>query len=209
MEQHGCEGATPRFSWGGTASVCRYVYPPLSSLSSHSHHTMTSSHGTNISTQPSQLLRGTSQPSLTRFYRNPNLEDTIPSQLAWAWRPHSIEELAKRAQQSLGGGTGSIIPFKSWLRIAEKARQDAESFQGLGDFESAFVEYAKAATIVHEKIPGHPDYMVLLTTTQRHNMSLVSYLIDFIAGSYWLVTCLSGVNALTNAFLCSSCFHLI
>jgi hypothetical protein len=27
-----------------------------------------------------------------------------------------------------------------------------------------------------EKIPGHPDYEVFLSMTQRHNMALVSYL---------------------------------
>ncbi|KAF8477668.1 hypothetical protein DFH94DRAFT_634532, partial [Russula ochroleuca] len=91
-------------------------------------------------------------------------------------RPHLIAELAERAKQSLGDDTGPIRPFKVWLRIAENARRDAKIFHEQGEFESAFVEYAKAATIMLEKIPGHPDYEVFLSMTQRHNMALVSYL---------------------------------
>ncbi|KAI9459316.1 hypothetical protein F5148DRAFT_964366, partial [Russula earlei] len=86
-------------------------------------------------------------------------------------RPHSIAELAELAKLTLGDDPK---PFKAWLRTAENARRAAKSFQEQGDLESAFVEYAKAATIVLEKIPAHPDYRVLLSTTQRHNMGLVS-----------------------------------
>jgi hypothetical protein len=91
-------------------------------------------------------------------------------------RPHPIAELAERAKQSLGDDIVPIRPFKAWLRIAENARRDAKVFHEQGDLKSAFVEYAKAAIIVLEKIPSHPDYRVLLSTTQRRNMDLVSYL---------------------------------
>lgn len=77
------------------------------------------------------------------------------------------------AEQSLGN---EARPFKTWLRIAESARRDAQSYQEEGDLESAFIETARAATIVLEKIPSHPDYRILLTPVQRHNMGLVSYL---------------------------------
>jgi hypothetical protein len=103
-------------------------------------------------TQSSQFRAATYQPGFTR-------------------NPHSIEELAERMKQNLGENPR---PFKTWLRIAENARRDAKTFQEQGDLDSAFVEYAKAATIVLEKIPAHPDYRVLLSTTQRHNMGLVS-----------------------------------
>ncbi|KAI9464131.1 hypothetical protein BJY52DRAFT_1107343, partial [Lactarius psammicola] len=86
-------------------------------------------------------------------------------------RPHSIAELAELARQSIGD---DARPFKSWLRTAENGRRDAKSYQEQGDLESAFIEFARAATIVLEKIPSHPDYRVLLTSTQRHNMGLVS-----------------------------------
>ncbi|KAI0249308.1 hypothetical protein BJV78DRAFT_1088396, partial [Lactifluus subvellereus] len=86
-------------------------------------------------------------------------------------RPHSIAELAEIAKHTLGDDNR---PFKTWLRIAENARRDAKNFQEQGDLEAAFIEFAKAATIVLEKIPAHSDYRVLLTSTQRHNMGLVS-----------------------------------
>jgi hypothetical protein len=68
------------------------------------------------------------------------------------------------------------------------------------------VEYAKAATIVLEKIPGHPEYRVLLSTTQRHNMGLVRYLYSL--GPHKCASvgqCMSRMDALTNDFPCSSC----
>jgi STAM-binding protein len=86
-------------------------------------------------------------------------------------RPHSIAELAEMAKDSLGD---EDFPFKTWLRIAENARRSAKSYREQDDLESEFVEYAKAAIISLEKIPGHPDYTIRLNSTQRHNISLVS-----------------------------------
>ncbi|KAI0264044.1 hypothetical protein BGY98DRAFT_1044115 [Russula aff. rugulosa BPL654] len=125
---------------------------------------MNSSHDTDMYSQPSQFRPVTYQPGPARIYQNPTLESSNvahpappPPQLqAPPSRPHSIGELAERAKQILG----------------EDPKPDAKSFQEQGDLESAFVEYAKAATIVLEKIPAHPDYRVLLSTTQRHNMGL-------------------------------------
>ncbi len=143
---------------------------------------MNSSYATDMFTQSSQFRPATYQPGPTGIYHNPNstppdvahpAPPQVPSQhQAPPLRPHSIAELAEQAKQSLGDDPRQ---FKAWLRIAENARRDAKSFHEQGDFESAFVEYAKAATIVLEKIPTHPDYRVLLSTTQRHNMGLVSY----------------------------------
>ena len=44
-----------------------------------------------------------------------------------------------------------------------------------GDLELAFVQFAMASTIVLQKIPAHPDYWAYSSSTQRHNLSLVSY----------------------------------
>jgi USP8 dimerisation domain len=141
---------------------------------------MNSSYATDIFTQVSQFQPATFQPGPTRVYQNPNSVPSniaqaapAPSQVQAPSRPYSIAELAECAKQSLGDESR---PFKAWLRVAESARRDAKSLYEQGDFESAFVEYAKAATIVLEKIPGHPDYRVLLSSTQRHNMGLVRYL---------------------------------
>lgn len=43
-----------------------------------------------------------------------------------------------------------------------------------GDLEAAFVEFAKAATIILEKLPTHKEYYTLLSPTQRHNLGIVS-----------------------------------
>jgi hypothetical protein len=130
--------------------------------------------------QSSQFRPTNYQPGPARVNQNPASAPSIvalpalpPSQhQVPPSRPHSIAGLAERAKQILGEDPR---PFKAWLRISENARRDAKSFQEQGDLESAFVEYAKAAMIVLEKIPAHPDYCVLLSTTQRHNVGLVSY----------------------------------
>jgi len=140
---------------------------------------MNSSYATDMFSQSSQFHPATYQPGYTRFYQDPNSAQSNvahpapppPQHQASPSRPYSIRELAERAKQILGDNPR---PFKAWLRIAETARRDAKSFQEQGDLESAFMEYAKAATIVLEKIPAHLDYRVLLSTTQRHNMGLVS-----------------------------------
>jgi hypothetical protein len=146
-----------------------------SSHSSHSLHTLDPSYATDVFTQSSQFRPATYQPDPTQNPTStpPNVAHPAPSQHhVPPSRPYSIGELAERAKQILGKDPK---PFKAWLRIAENARRDAKSSRKQGDLESAFVEYAKAATIVLEKIPAHPDYMVLLSTTQRHNMGLVSF----------------------------------
>jgi hypothetical protein len=142
---------------------------------------MNSSYPADMYTQPSQFHPATYQPGPTQIHQNPTLASSNvthpapppPQHPAPPSRPYSIGELAERAKQILGEDPKQ---FKTWLRIAENARRDAKSFQEQGDLESAFVEYAKAATIVLEKIPAHPEYRILLSTTQRHNMGLVSYL---------------------------------
>jgi STAM-binding protein len=109
-------------------------------------------------------------PKLTSRRPNPAQPRTaFPSHKAS--RPHSIPELAEVAKQSIGD---DARPFKTWLRMAGDARRDAQIFQEQGDLESAFVEFAKAAMITLEKIPDHPNN--ILTLSQKHNMSLVSYL---------------------------------
>ena len=142
---------------------------------------MNSSYSTDPYSQSSQFQPATfsqvhyQNPTTARS--NPAQPRTAPPPLE-ASRPHSIAELAETAKQSLGE---DVRPFKTWLRIAETARRDAKSFQEQGDLEASFIEFARAATIVLEKIPSHPDYRVLLNSTQRHNMGLVSYLDPYIS----------------------------
>ena len=85
--------------------------------------------------------------------------------------PASITELAERAKASVWDPDK---PLKHWLRTAEGARAAGKTYTERGDLENAFLELAKAATIVLEKMPTYKDYKVLLSSTQRHNMGQVS-----------------------------------
>ena len=80
-------------------------------------------------------------------------------------RDRSLSTILERWRTSLLGR----------LRMAGSARRDAKSFQEQGDFESAFIDFTRAAMIVLQRIPSHPDYRDL-TLTQRNAMGLVSCL---------------------------------
>jgi hypothetical protein len=177
-----------------------------------------------ISTQSSQFRPTTSQPGPTGLYQEatsvpPNHTQATPppSHPQGPLRPYSIEELEERVKQALGDDA-TRRSLTTWLRIAENARRGAKTFYEQGELELAFEEYAKAATIVLEKISAHPDYRVLLSTTQRYNMGLVSYFSSLGPhGCASVGMCISRMNALTNAlsvFLhdmsCNACdFHLV
>jgi hypothetical protein len=85
-------------------------------------------------------------------------------------RPASIAELARRSQEDLYDETKG---FRHYLRQAEKYRCTAKELLQEGDLEAAFVDFAKAATLVVEKLPTHRDYFTVLTSEQRHNLGLV------------------------------------
>ena len=88
-------------------------------------------------------------------------------------RPKSIAELAAIAQHNLWDPNK---PLKHWLRTAEKARKVGQSYVDTRNFEAAFIEFARAATIVLEKLPTHQEYHVLLNADQRANLGMVSVL---------------------------------
>ncbi|KDQ56525.1 hypothetical protein JAAARDRAFT_294427 [Jaapia argillacea MUCL 33604] len=84
-------------------------------------------------------------------------------------RPATIAELAQRALEE---SFDSSKELKYYLRAAQKARDAGRDAIRAGDLENAFVEFAKAATIVLERLPAHRDYTSLLTPSQRHNLGL-------------------------------------
>ncbi|KAJ3501429.1 hypothetical protein NLJ89_g9344 [Agrocybe chaxingu] len=86
-----------------------------------------------------------------------------------AKRPSSIAELADRAMLDLWDENKD---FKHYLRLAEKYRREGKECAKRGDLEGAFVELARAATLVLEKLPMHKDYHVVLNANQRHNLGL-------------------------------------
>lgn len=85
-------------------------------------------------------------------------------------RPASIAELAERALDNLWDENKDL---KHYLRVAEKYRRDGKEFVRTGDLENAFVQFARAATLVLEKLPLHRDYYTLLKPAQRQNLGLV------------------------------------
>lgn len=86
-------------------------------------------------------------------------------------RPFCIAELANHATHNLWDPSKGL---KQWLKAADGFRKAGRAYHEAGDLEAAFVEFAKAATIILEKLPSHKEYFTLLTATQRHNLGLVS-----------------------------------
>ena len=86
-------------------------------------------------------------------------------------RPLSIAELADRALHNLWDPSRSL---KQWLKAADGFRKAGSSYADAGELEAAFVEFAKAATIILEKLPTHKEYYTVLSPTQRYNLGLVS-----------------------------------
>lgn len=85
-------------------------------------------------------------------------------------RPASIGELAEYATRFEWDASRDL---KHCLRMAESSRNRARAYQTAGDLESAFVFFARAATIALEKLPAHPQYSSALTSSQRDNLGLV------------------------------------
>ena len=85
-------------------------------------------------------------------------------------RPASIQELAQKAEIIWDPAKD----FKFWLKFAERARHAGQNYDLQGDLENAFVEYAKAATLILDKIPTHKDYHTRLDSTQRDTLITVS-----------------------------------
>lgn len=86
--------------------------------------------------------------------------------------PASIQELAERAEQLSVWET--TRDFKQWLKAAERARHAGQSHDQSKDLENAFVEYARAATLILDKIPTHKEYYTRLDGVQRDTLLTVS-----------------------------------
>lgn len=85
-------------------------------------------------------------------------------------RPTTISELSERALDNL---YDENKPLKHYLKVAERYRRDARDYSSKGDLENAFIYFARAATLVLDKLPTHREYYTLLNQTQRGNLNLV------------------------------------
>ncbi|KAJ7082156.1 hypothetical protein C8R44DRAFT_720545 [Mycena epipterygia] len=89
-----------------------------------------------------------------------------------ATRPATISELAAAAQADAdAGGTREL---KHYLRRADTHRRTGQALDAGTDLERAFIEFARAATLILETIPGHRDYATTLKGEQRANLTAVS-----------------------------------
>lgn len=70
-------------------------------------------------------------------------------------QPYSIAELAKISEPTSYDSSRSI---KDQLRAVETLRKQGQQHRQEGDYQSAFVYLARAATVVLEKLPTHPQY---------------------------------------------------
>jgi len=86
-------------------------------------------------------------------------------------RPATIAELADRARDTAWDPN---LTLKHWLKSAEKYRNAGYAHIDRKELEQGFVELARAATIVMEKVPTHKDYHTLLNPTLRKNLGSVS-----------------------------------
>ncbi|KAJ6521074.1 hypothetical protein DFH09DRAFT_939324 [Mycena vulgaris] len=80
-------------------------------------------------------------------------------------RPATISELAAVAQSGPDAPASNNLDLKHYLRRADRCWTD---------MERAFVEYATAATLIVEKIPGRRDYGSGLTAKQKANLTALS-----------------------------------
>jgi len=84
-------------------------------------------------------------------------------------RPATIAELVERVRDNLWDENKDL---NHYLQVAGEHRRDGKEFVRTGDLENAFVQFARAATLVL-KLPQHRDYYTVLNPAQRHNLALV------------------------------------
>jgi len=129
-----------------------------------------------------QIVRSGSRDSASSEQPSPNRDGRDPyanRERREAWdarlerktRPATIAELADKSREDLWDPNKHL---KHWLRTAELARKSGKQYAENGDYERSFVQLARAASIILEKMPTHKDYHTLLTTSQRNNLVLVS-----------------------------------
>jgi hypothetical protein len=115
------------------------------------------------------------QPSPNRdgrdSYANREKREAWDTRLERKTRPATIAELADKSREDLWDPNRHL---KHWLRTAELARKSGKQYADSGDYERSFIQLARAASIILEKMPTHKDYHTLLTSSQRNNLVLVS-----------------------------------
>lgn len=86
-----------------------------------------------------------------------------------------MEELDARARDDLWDGKEALGHY---LATASRFRNNGNDLQARGDHESAYVQFAKAAALVLEKMPLHREYMSLPAEKRRNLATNGKYLTD-------------------------------
>jgi hypothetical protein len=109
-------------------------------------------------------------------FMNSKLQNPPPSPQPPKWqnrRPSTIAELAKLALDSPSDASQSVGQVVS---MAHAHHEAAVSHINAGNLETGFVELIKAAIIVTERVPAHPDYQTALSPAIRGILATVSFL---------------------------------
>ena len=80
-------------------------------------------------------------------------------------RPLTMEELDARARDDLWDEKETLGHY---LAIAGRFRKHGNDLQTQGDYENAYVQFAKAAALVLEKMPFHREYKEISAEKQRN-----------------------------------------
>ncbi|KAJ7479826.1 hypothetical protein FB451DRAFT_1239931 [Mycena latifolia] len=116
--------------------------------------------------------------NLTSVDANHPQNNTQPSRVVTAAASRSIEALIKHAQAPLTALDGSIS-LRRYLVQAERAKQEGDMLSYVRSrpgediwrtLEGAFIDYARAVTLITSHIPCHADYMRLLVLRQRNSL---------------------------------------
>ncbi|KAI0401876.1 hypothetical protein F4802DRAFT_393639 [Xylaria palmicola] len=70
-------------------------------------------------------------------------------------RPLSVKEISDRAQAF---EWNINIPFKHWLRTAQRLQQEADMYLRDGNFPQAYLLYLRYSTLVVDLLKTHPEY---------------------------------------------------
>jgi len=85
-------------------------------------------------------------------------------------RPATIVELADKSREDLPNLNKNI---QYWLHAVTLASKSGKHYSENGDYERSYVQYARVACIIREKIPIQREYHTLLTNEQRCSLTLV------------------------------------
>ncbi|KAJ7330951.1 hypothetical protein DFH08DRAFT_708598 [Mycena albidolilacea] len=83
--------------------------------------------------------------------------------------PATISELVTTAAETAAPPGRDL---RHYIRVAGSHRRTGAASVGL-EMERAFIEYARAATLIVETIPTHRDYQGGLSTEQKRNLKAV------------------------------------